>query len=95
MAPLTGAITLHRPVSRYVFNVRAKYQDEVARAINHLATTGMTRIAIFYANDGFGQDVFEGFSTALQRARRTTCRKRFVCPADGGYPGWRHGHQQV
>ncbi|KDP83514.1 ABC transporter permease [Cupriavidus sp. SK-3] len=66
VAPLTGAITLHRPVSRYVFNVRAKYQDEVARAINHLATTGMTRIAIFYANDGFGQDVFEGFSTALQ-----------------------------
>lgn len=66
VAPLTGAITLHRPVNRYVFNVRAKYQDEVARAINHLATSGMTRIAIFYANDGFGQDVYEGFTTALQ-----------------------------
>ncbi|MCA3193496.1 MULTISPECIES: ABC transporter substrate-binding protein [unclassified Cupriavidus] len=66
VAPLTGAITLHRPVNRYVFNVRAKYQDEVARAINHLATSGMSRIAIFYANDGFGQDVFEGFNTALQ-----------------------------
>ena len=66
VAPLTGAITLHRPVNRYVFNVRAKYQDEVARAINHLATSGMSRIAIFYANDGFGQDVFEGFTTALQ-----------------------------
>ena len=66
IAPLTGAITLHRPVNRYVFNVRAKYQDEVARAINHLATSGMNRIAIFYANDGFGQDVFEGFNTALQ-----------------------------
>ncbi|MBY4733145.1 ABC transporter substrate-binding protein [Cupriavidus pauculus] len=66
IAPLTGAITLHRPVNRYVFNVRAKYQDEVARAINHLATSGMSRIAIFYANDGFGQDVFEGFNTALQ-----------------------------
>ncbi|WP_454765696.1 ABC transporter substrate-binding protein [Cupriavidus campinensis] len=66
VAPLTGAITLHRPVNRYVFNVRAKYQDEVARAINHLATSGMNRIAIFYANDGFGQDVFEGFTTALQ-----------------------------
>ncbi|WP_423199474.1 ABC transporter permease [Cupriavidus sp. H19C3] len=66
VAPLTGAITLHRPVNRYVFNVRAKYQDEVARAINHLATSGMNRIAIFYANDGFGQDVYEGFTTALQ-----------------------------
>jgi len=66
VAPLTGAITLHRPVNRYVFNVRAKYQDEVARAINHLATSGMTRIGIFYANDGFGQDVYEGFNTALQ-----------------------------
>ncbi|MGN5480351.1 ABC transporter substrate-binding protein [Cupriavidus basilensis] len=28
VAPLTGAITLHRPVNRYVFNVRAKYRDE-------------------------------------------------------------------
>ncbi|UIF91668.1 ABC transporter substrate-binding protein [Cupriavidus sp. UYPR2.512] len=66
VAPLTGAITLHRPVNRYVFNVRAKYQDEVARAINHLATSGMSRIGIFYANDGFGRDVLEGYSTALQ-----------------------------
>ncbi|GLC93062.1 lipoprotein [Cupriavidus sp. TA19] len=66
VAPLTGAITLHRPVNRYVFNVRAKYQDEVARAINHLATTGMSRIGIFHTTDGFGQDVLEGFTTALQ-----------------------------
>ncbi|WP_455286151.1 ABC transporter substrate-binding protein [Cupriavidus necator] len=66
VAPLTGAITLHRPVNRYVFNVRAKYQDEVARAINHLATSGMSRIGIFYASDGFGKDVLEGFSGALQ-----------------------------
>ncbi|AEI79047.1 ABC transport system permease protein [Cupriavidus necator N-1] len=66
VAPLTGAITLHRPVNRYVFNVRAKYQDEVARAINHLATSGMSRIGIFYANDGFGRDVLEGYSAALQ-----------------------------
>ncbi|CAG2141646.1 ABC transporter substrate-binding protein [Cupriavidus numazuensis] len=66
IAPLTGAITLHRPVNRYVFNVRAKYQDEVARAINHLSTSGMTRIAIVYANDGFGKDVYEGFNIALQ-----------------------------
>ncbi|CAG9173924.1 ABC transporter substrate-binding protein [Cupriavidus pinatubonensis] len=66
IAPLTGAITLHRPVNRYVFNVRAKYQDEVARAVNHLSTSGMTRIAIVYANDGFGKDVYEGFTAALQ-----------------------------
>lgn len=66
VAPLTGAITLHRPVNRYVFNVRAKYQDEVARAINHLATSGMTRIAIVHASDGFGKDVYEGFNIALQ-----------------------------
>ncbi|EYS93693.1 ABC transporter permease [Cupriavidus sp. SK-4] len=66
VAPLTGAITLHRPVNRYVFNVRAKYQDEVARAINHLATSGMSRIGIFYANDGFGRDVLEGYNAALQ-----------------------------
>ncbi|KWR89111.1 ABC transporter substrate-binding protein [Cupriavidus sp. IDO] len=81
VAPLTGAITLHRPVNRYVFNVRAKYQDEVARAINHLSTSGMSRIAIFYASDGFGQDVFEGFSTALQaRGTQPAASANFVRP---------------
>lgn len=81
VAPLTGAITLHRPVNRYVFNVRAKYQDEVARAINHLSTSGMNRIAIFYASDGFGQDVFEGFSTALQaRGTQPAASANFARP---------------
>ncbi len=65
VAPLTGAITMHRPVNRYVFNVRAKYQDEVARAVNHLATSGVSRIGIFYAADAFGQDIYEGYTTAL------------------------------
>lgn len=65
VAPLTGAITMHRPLNRYVFNVRAKYQDEVARAVNHLATSGITRIGIFHADDAFGNDVLEGYMNAL------------------------------
>lgn len=65
IAPSTGAISLHRPVHRYIFNVRAKFQDEVARAVNQMATTGITNIGMFYANDSFGQDVLDGFNTSM------------------------------
>lgn len=65
VAPSTGAITLHRPVQRYVFNVRAKFQDEVSRAINQMATTGITSMGMFYADDSFGQDALDGFKTAM------------------------------
>jgi len=66
VAPLTGAISMHRPFNRYVFNVRAKYQDEVAHAVNHLVTTGVTRIGIFHSTDSFGKDILEGYNRALQ-----------------------------
>ena len=66
VAPLTGAITMYRPFNRYVFNVRAKYQDEVARAVRHLVTSGITKIGIFSSTDGFGGDVLEGYYSAME-----------------------------
>jgi len=66
VAPLTGAISMHRPFNRYVFNVRAKYQDEIAQAVRHLVTSGVTKIAIFHSTDSFGGDLLEGYYAALQ-----------------------------
>lgn len=46
VAPSTGAMAPHQPVNPWVFNVRATYQREAAKAIEHLASIGITRIAV-------------------------------------------------
>jgi ABC-type branched-subunit amino acid transport system substrate-binding protein len=60
IAPSTGAMSLHRPVHPWIFNVRAPYQREAERAIRHLSLIGMERIAVIQADDSFGADVATG-----------------------------------
>ena len=56
----TGAMVLHAPVHPWVFNVRATYQREAIRAIEHLAAIGMTRLAVLETDDSFGADAAAG-----------------------------------
>ena len=60
VAPSTGAMALRRPPHPLVFNVRASYQREAERAVQHLATLGMRRIAVLRVDDSFGADAAEG-----------------------------------
>lgn len=60
VGPSTGAMLLHEPVNPWVFNVRATYQREAARAIEHLASIGQNRIAIIETDDSFGADSAAG-----------------------------------
>ena len=60
IAPSTGAMVLHKPVNPWVFNVRATYQREAERAVQHLSLIGIERIGIVHVDDSFGADVFEG-----------------------------------
>lgn len=60
VAPSTGAMVLRRPPHRLVFNLRASYQREAERAVQHLATLGMRRIAVLRVDDSFGADAAEG-----------------------------------
>ncbi len=68
VAPSTGAMALHRPVHPWVFNVRPTYQREVERAVLHLASVGLTRIALVAADDSFGSDCAEGALTGFKKA---------------------------
>jgi ABC-type branched-subunit amino acid transport system substrate-binding protein len=68
IAPSTGAMVLHEPVKKYVFNVRAPYQREAEKAVTHLRALGITRIAVVYADDSFGQDGLEGAGKGFYRA---------------------------
>lgn len=68
IGPSTGAGLLHHPVKRQVFNVRSSYQREAQKAVEHLATVGITRIAVVHVNDSFGQDGLNGTMQGLDKA---------------------------
>jgi ABC-type branched-subunit amino acid transport system substrate-binding protein len=68
VAPSTGAMVLHKPVNPWVFNVRATYQREAARAVEHLAGLGMTRIAVLQTDDSFGADSVAGANAGFEKA---------------------------
>jgi ABC-type branched-subunit amino acid transport system substrate-binding protein len=65
VAPSTGAAVFHEPVHPLVFNVRAKYQDEVIKAVRHFATSGVQRIALVHVDDAFGKDGHDGFAKGM------------------------------
>ena len=71
VAPSTGAMVLHQPVRKYVFNVRATYQREAEKAMTHLASMGISRIGVVYADDSFGADGLTGAQKGLVAAKIT------------------------
>jgi branched-chain amino acid transport system substrate-binding protein len=68
IAPSTGAMVLHQPVNKYIFNVRATYQREAEKAVLHLSSIGVTRIGIFHVDDSFGKDGLTGVEKGLAAA---------------------------
>jgi len=68
VAPSTGAMVLHQPIKKHVFNVRATYQREAEKAVTHLHTLNITRIAVVYADDSFGTDALEGANKGFAKA---------------------------
>ena len=68
VAPSTGAMSLRTPLHPWVFNVRASYQREAERAIQHLVQVGTTRIAIVHIDNSFGADALVGARKGLAAA---------------------------
>lgn len=69
IGPVTGAQALREPLNRNVFHVRASYFDETERIVQHLATLGITKIAVFYQNDAFGKTGLDGVNRALDKRK--------------------------
>jgi len=70
VAPSTGAMVLHKPVNPWLFNVRATYQREAERAIEHLSLIGVSRIALVQVNDSFGEDAVTGALAGLAKTNK-------------------------
>ena len=71
MAPSTGAMALHKPVNPWLFNVRATYQRESERAVQHLSLIGIHRIGVVHVDDSFGADVLEGAQKGFATVSKT------------------------
>ncbi len=85
IGPSTGAMALHKPVQKHVFNVRSTYQREARKAVQHLHTVGIERIAVVHAADSFGKDGLEGASNGFVAAR---IEPALVLPADRDKPDY-------
>jgi len=62
---ISGAEALRKPVNRHMFHLRASYGDETAAIVKNLTTVGLTRVAVLYQDDGFGQAGLKGVNDAL------------------------------
>ena len=69
VAPSTGAMVLHTPVNPWIFNVRATYQREAEKAVTHLASIGVSRIALVHVDDSFGADCAAGAHKGYEKAK--------------------------
>lgn len=69
IAPSTGSMVLHNPIKKYIFNVRSSYQRESEKAITHLHTLGINRIAVVHVDDSFGRDGLNGANVGFTKAK--------------------------
>lgn len=76
----TGAGLLRTPVSRYVINVRASYDDETEALVERLTQDlGIKKIAVFYQDDAFGLAGLSGTEKALKkRGMQVACKGNFA-----------------
>jgi ABC-type branched-subunit amino acid transport system substrate-binding protein len=66
----TGAEFLREPFKGNVVNLRASYFQETETMVEHLtADLGVTKIAIFYQDDAFGQAGLAGVKRALDKRK--------------------------
>ena len=65
IAPFTGAMALREPFNKYVFHMRASYNDETALIVKQMTTLDLKKIAVFYQNDAYGKAGLDGVVLAL------------------------------
>ena len=64
-APFTGAMGLRDPFNKYIFHLRASYNDETELIVKQLTTLDLKKVAVFYQNDAYGKAGLDGTVLAL------------------------------
>ena len=60
-----GADSLRKP-NKYLFHVKASYGQEIIKMAEHMKTTGISRVAVAYTDDGTGREGRQLAEVALQ-----------------------------
>jgi len=85
--PLVGAVTganaLRHPVNRYLFQMRAGYDDEIGAMVAQFMSLGLTRIAVFYQNDALGKASANSFAAVLKQYKLAPAAIAAVEPPTG------------
>ncbi|APV52573.1 hypothetical protein BWI17_20545 [Betaproteobacteria bacterium GR16-43] len=71
IGPSTGAMILHKPIKKNVFNVRTAYRSEATKLAHFLALLGKQRISMIHVDDSFGDDVAQGIVAGLAERQVT------------------------
>ena len=61
----SGASELRTPFKQFVFPVRASFADEARKVVRHLKTLGISRIAVAYTDNAFGEGAKTTTLTAI------------------------------
>lgn len=65
----SGAAAVRKPHNPLVFPVRASYADEARKLVSQIQTLGVTRIAMIYTDNPFGESVRDNLLAALKDAQ--------------------------
>lgn len=68
IGPSTGAMLLHKPLRKHVFNVRSTYQSEAEKAVAQMIALGVRRMAVIHVDDSFGADAALGALKGIDAA---------------------------
>jgi len=85
VAPSTGAMVLHQPVHRWIFNVRSTYQRESEKAVGLLQSIGISSIGVLHVDDSFGKDVLTGANAGFAA---TQLKPVFIASFDRAKPSF-------
>jgi branched-chain amino acid transport system substrate-binding protein len=66
IGPQTGASFVNQPPKRELFTLRASYQREAEKAVEHQHLVGARRFGLLLADDAFGRDTMVGIERAMK-----------------------------
>ena len=69
IGPSTGAMVMHTPVKKWVFNVKSTFRLEAQKAVELLNTIGISQIGVLHADDSFGRDGLAGLTDGFAKAK--------------------------
>lgn len=79
--PVTGASAFRDKFNPYLFHVRASYANEARRIMSQLKQMGISRIAVFYQDDGLGKTLLGELRQAATLEKITFVVETKIDPA--------------